>query len=313
MKRLVIIDGNAILHRAYHALPPLTNKKGEPTNALYGFSSMLLRVIADLKPEYLVVAFDTPEPTFRNKLFKDYQAKRPETEDNLIYQIGKVHQLTEDLGIVSFALPGFEADDVIGTLSKQAKKHDLETVIVTGDRDMLQLVDEKTKIYMPVKGLSESKMYDTREVEEKYGLLPSQITDLKALTGDSADNYPGVSGIGPKTATYLLENFQTLDRVYETIKKRPLPIKISDKVLNALVNGYEQALLCKKLATIVRDAGVDLDLEKAKWHADNSKIEQVLGDLGFKSLVKRVGNNNKQITNNKKQGKTRDNNQLGLF
>lgn len=314
MNKLVIIDGNAIMHRAYHALPQLTNKKGEIINAVYGFSSILLRVIAQLKPTHLVVAFDTPEPTFRNKLFKDYQAKRPETEANLISQIGKVHQLVDDLGIVSFAFPGFEADDVIGTLSKQAKKHDLETIIVTGDRDMLQLVDGKTKIYMPVKGLSESKMFDTCEVKEKYGLQPSQIIDLKALTGDSADNYPGVRGIGPKTATFLLENFQTLDHVYETIKKRPLPVKISDKVLNALIDGYEQALLCKKLATIVRDVGVDLNLEKAKWHGDNQKIEKVLSDLGFKSLVKRVENTSTTLRASKKQKETpRENNQLGLF
>lgn len=311
MKRLIVIDGNAILHRAYHALPPLTNKKGEPTNALYGFSSMLLRVIADLHPEYLVVTFDTPEPTFRNKLYKDYQAKRPETEDNLISQIGKVHQLVEDLGIVSFALPGFEADDVIGTLSEQAKEHDLETIIVTGDRDMLQLVDEKTKIYMPVKGLSESKMYGTREVEEKYRLLPSQITDLKALTGDSADNYPGVTGIGPKTAAFLLQNFQTLEGIYEAIKKNKFPVKIPDKVYKALTEGYEQAQLCKKLATIVRDVNVDFDLEKAKWHANNQKIGKVLGDLGFKSLAKRVRDN--KAGEKQKEIKKENENQLGLF
>lgn len=313
MKKLVIIDGNAIIHRAYHALPPLTNRQGEPTNAVYGFSSMLLRVIADLHPAYLVVTFDTPEPTFRNKLYKEYQATRPKAEDNLVSQFAKVHKLVNDLGVTSFALPGYEADDVIGTLSKQAKNHDLETIIVTGDRDMLQLVDEKTKIYMPVKGLSESKMYGTEEVKEKYGLLSSQIADFKALTGDSADNYPGVTGIGPKTAAFLLQNFQTIDGIYTAIKKRPLPVKLSDKVITALVDGYEQAMLCKKLATIVRNAGIKFDLEKAKWHADNGKIEKVLTDLGFKSLVKRVGNPTSSQQTPGLRGIKKKDNQLGLF
>lgn len=312
MDRLVIIDGNAILHRAYHALPPLTNKQGEPTNAVYGFSSMLLRVISDLKPQYLVVTFDTPEPTFRNKAFKDYQANRPPIEDKLVSQIDKVHELVKSLEIPIYELPGFEADDVIGTLAKQAKKHELETIIVTGDRDTLQLVDEKTKIYMPVKGLSESKMYGIAEVKQKYDLIPAQIVDLKALTGDSADNYPGVAGIGPKTATLLLKNFQTLDGVYNSIKKHSTPIKLSDKVINALVAGYKQAQLCKKLATIVCDAGIHFDLKKAKWHAEGKKIEQVLNNLGFKSLAKRANPISPDASVGIR-GAKKDDNQLGLF
>lgn len=306
MDRLVIIDGNAILHRAYHALPPLTNKQGEPTGAVYGFSSMLLRVISDLKPQYLVVTFDTPEPTFRNKAFKDYQANRPQMEVSLVSQIDKVHKLVESLGISIYQLPGFEADDVIGTVAKQVDGN-IEKVIVTGDRDILQLVDEHTKVYMPVKGLSESKMYGVAEVKEKYGLLPNQIADFKALTGDPSDNYPGVAGIGPKTATLLLHNFQTLDEIYSSIKKRSFPVKLSEKTINTLVAGYEQAQLCKKLATIVRDVRINFDLDKARWHAEGNKIEQVLSNLGFKSLAKRAGNNKVE------EKPKKEDNQLGLF
>lgn len=322
--RLILIDGNAILHRAYHALPFLTNKKGEPIQAVYGFSSMLLKVISDLKPSYLAVTFDRPAPTFRKKLYKEYQAKRPEMEENLVSQVDKVHQLVADLGIPVYELDGYEADDVIGTLAKQAtqdikrrgeKSPNVEVVIVTGDRDMLQLVDENTKVYMPIKGLSESKMYGISEVKEKYRLSPNQIVDLKALTGDPSDNYPGVAGVGPKTAQYLLTNYQSLENLYKSIKERNFPVKIPDKVVEALVKNYENAQLSKTLATIVCDAPVTFDTEKAKWHENKEKMKQTLLSFGFESLAKRVEkNNNKQTTNNKKQEKMKkENNQLGLF
>src|SRR3989338_10210422 len=210
MNRLVIIDGHAILYRAYHALPTsLTTSKGQMVNAVYGFTSMLLRVVAELKPTHLIVAFDTPEPTFRNKLYEDYQIQRPKADDDFISQIGMVKKLVTEMGIVRYEKPGFEADDVIGTLAYQASSHtnkeqQFEVIIVSGDRDILQLVNDRVKIYMPVKGLSESKLYGTIEVEEKYSIKPAQIVDYKALVGDPSDNYPGVAGIGPKTAISLI-------------------------------------------------------------------------------------------------------------
>lgn len=334
MDRLVIIDGNAILHRAYHALPPLTNKEGKPTNAVYGFASMILKIFSDLKPKYLAVTFDRPAPTFRKKLYTEYQATRPKMEENLSSQVELVHNLVTALGIPIYEMDGYEADDIIGSLAFQAKnlnikyqilnikntnqkskinqdKENIETIIVTGDRDMLQLVDNNIKVYMLVKGLSEAKLYGVTEVKEKFGLVPSQITDLKALIGDPSDNYPGVSGIGPKTAQYLLENYQNLENLYKSIKERNFPVKIPNKVVNALVNDYENAKLSKRLATIVCDAPVTFDAEKAKWHEDKKRIVQVFLDFGFESLAKRVEGNKEKPE--KKEKKKEDNNQLGLF
>lgn len=308
MKRLVIIDGNAILHRAYHALPPLSNKKGEFINAVYGFAAMLLKVINDLKPQYLTVVFDAPGPTFRNEIFKEYQAKRPKMEENLVSQIDKVHQLVKNLSIPIYSLSGFEADDLIGTIVKQVDSN-FEKIIVSADHDILQLVDQQTKVYMPVKGLSNLVIYDEKKVFEKYGLKPWQIVDFKALTGDSSDNYPGVPGIGPKTAQYLLANYQTLEDLYQSIKKKHFSAKISDKIVNLLLNNQNQAYLSKKLATIICSTPIDFELKKAYWHQDRDKIVQVFLDVGFVSLAKRVAENkNKQIDKEQNQEQ-----QLGLF
>lgn len=282
MKRLVIIDGHAILHRAYHALPPLTTSKGEMVNAVYGFASMLLRVISDLKPTHLVVAFDTPEPTFRNKLFKDYQIQRPKADEEFIPQIDFVKKLVKEMGIPTFEKAGFEADDVIGTLATKADTD--EVVIVTGDRDMLQLVDGKTKIYMPVKGLSESKLYGEKEVEDKYGIKPSQIVDYKALVGDASDNYPGVEGIGPKTASALLSRFQTLEQIY----KKNNEIE-SEKVKKALDDHLDSAEMAKKLATIVTDVPINIDIGKCKLpDLDRPNIHSLFEELEFRSLIPRL-------------------------
>lgn len=306
MERLVIIDGNAILHRAYHALPPLTNKDGKITNAVYGFSSMLLRVVSDLKPQYLVVTFDRPAPTFRKKLYKEYQAKRPEMEDNLSSQIQMVHDLVSALGIPVRELDGYEADDVIGTITKQVDGN-IEKVIVTGDRDIFQLVDSLTKVYMPVKGLSDAKLFGEVEVKEKMGVLPSQIVDLKALTGDPSDNYPGVPGIGPKTAQFLIENYKSVEEIYQAIKKQKFSVKIPDRVVEKLVEGYQEAIISKKLATIVTDAPIKFDLEKAKLPENGDKFAKVFHEFGFESLARRA-NNNKQESK-----KNNTDSQLGLF
>ena len=222
MNRLVLIDGNAILHRAYHALPPLTAPDGSVVNAVYGFASILIRLFNDLKPTHMAVAFDRPEPTFRKKMLKAYQAQRPEMEDTLVSQIPKVQDLVRAFGIPIYDATGFEADDVIGTLAGQASnsemkhyplsvipakagiqfsKHEIpdqvgndnrnsidEVIIVTGDRDILQLVNDRVKVFMPTKGLSEGKLFGVSETKERMGVAPDQIPDLKALMGDSSDN-----------------------------------------------------------------------------------------------------------------------------
>lgn len=310
MDRLVIIDGNAILHRAYHALPPLTNKEGKITNAVYGFSSMLLRVISDLKPKYIVVTFDRPAPTFRKRLYKDYQAKRPEMEENLSSQITMVHDLVNALGIPVFEQDGFEADDVIGTISRKVDGS-VEKIIVTGDRDILQLVNQHTRVYMPVKGLSESKLFGTQEVKERMGVNPSQVIDLKALTGDPSDNYPGVAGIGPKTAITLLQKFQTIENIYSNIDNLKSS-GVSERVISSLTSGKSDAELSKKLATIVTNVPITFDLNKTEIPKDRDRFSKVFLEFGFETLAKRANPTSSRRTSGLR-GAKKEENQLGLF
>lgn len=308
MRKLVLIDGHAILHRAYHALPPtFTNKEGVSTNAVYGFTTMLLRVLTDLKPDYLVVAFDLPQPTFRSQQYTAYQAKRPEMQGNLVEQIPLVHELLETLKVEHFEVGGYEADDVIGTLARQAKG---ETVIVTGDRDMLQLVDKNTKVCVPVKGLAETKTYDEKLIEEEFGVKSSQWVDVKALKGDASDNYPGVRGIGPKTAQDLIAKYKTLEEVYKNLGK------LEPKVAKKLAEGAESAGMGKKLATIVTDVPVHLDLEKADVAKINwqSGVEYMRNKLGFKSIPEKIEREYlNKINKVNEVNKTGDSEQLGLI
>ncbi len=298
MKRLVLIDGNAILHRAYHALPPLTAPDGSVVNAVYGFTSMLLKLFADLKPDYLVVAFDRPKPTFRQKIYKAYQAKRPKMDEELVGQIERVHEVVKSFGIPIYEVDGFEADDVIGTLTKQVKTSKTQVIVVTGDRDLLQLVDEHTFIYMLVRGLTEAKLYDSSEVKAKMGVVPKLIPDYKAIAGDASDNYPGVPGIGPKTAVELLSQFGSLENLLQTAKKHggKLPENLTEK----LRQGEESAQLSHELATIRTDAPVTLKLEEAaRGSLDTPAARKVLEELNFKSLLKRLAagqNENKPAT-----------------
>jgi len=316
MNRLVLIDGNAILHRAYHALPTLTNKAGEPTQAVYGFVSILFRVIEDLKPTHLAVAFDRPGPTFRNELFKNYQAQRPEMEKELSSQVGKVHQVVEAMQIPVYELDGFEADDVLGTIAKQSSvvRHQSsdkidEVVIVTGDRDLLQLVNDKVKLFMPVKGLNEGKLFGEKEVEERMGVKPKQIVDLKALMGDASDNYPGVAGIGPKTAISLIDEYRSLENIYKHIDQIK-NIAVSEK----LKNGKENALISQKLAQVVTDAPVKFELNKVKLgDLLTDEVIEVFGELGFKTLLKRLSNMSKKEVNVVQPTKKSEKQQMELF
>ena len=290
MSKLILIDGNAILHRAYHAMPPLTTKKGEPIGAVHGFVSMLLRVIQDLKPTHLVVAFDRKEPTFRHKEYKPYQAHRPEMDKDLTPQFDKVKDVIKAFGIPIYDKAGFEADDVIGTLAKQAEKEIEEVVIVTGDKDILQLVSDKTRVYLPIRGLSEAKLMGEEEVVEKIGVKPSQIDDYKALVGDPSDNYPGVPGVGPKTATKLLSKYETIKDVYKNLKNIPAPI------VKKLEEGEESAKVCQRLAEIVTNVSVKLDLKDADdWGVDRKEVLDLFTEFGFKTLSKRVKDVGKKI------------------
>lgn len=283
MSKLVLIDGNAILHRAYHAMPPLTTKKREPIGAVHGFVSMLLRVIQDLKPTHIAVAFDRKEPTFRHKEYEPYQAHRPEMDKDLAPQFDKAKEVIKAFGIPIYDKAGFEADDVIGTLARQAEKKLEEIIIVTGDKDILQLVSGKTKVYLPIRGLSEAKLMGEKEVVEKMGVKPSQVDDYKALVGDPSDNYPGVPGIGPKTATKLLSEYKTVKNIYKNLKN--IPAQTAKK----LEEGEESAKVSQRLAEIVTNVPVELDLRDADdWGVDRREVLDLFAKFGFKSLTKRI-------------------------
>jgi len=293
MGKLILIDGNAILHRAFHALPPLTTKTGEPINAVYGLVSMLLRVITDLKPTHIAVCFDRPEPTFRHEAFREYQAQRPQTLKELSSQFAKAKRVIEAFGIPYFEKVGYEADDLIGTISNKVKE---EVAIVTGDRDILQLVTPRIKVYMPVVGMSEGKMMGEEEVLQKMGIKAPLIDDYKALVGDPSDNYNGVPGIGPKTAIKLLDEFGSLDKIYQNLNKIPA------KTAELLKKGAEQAKVSKKLATIVKDVPIEIKIDDcAKWDVDSKKVLNLFAEFGFKTLTERVKKVGKEL-DSQKQG-----------
>lgn len=287
-KKLILIDGNAIIHRSYHALPPLTTKKGELVNAVYGFSSTILSVIEKFKPDYVVASFDLAGPTFRHKEFAEYKAHRVKADQELYDQIPRVKEVTRAMGIPIVEKEGFEADDVIGTLSKLAgeNKENLETIIVTGDLDTLQLVDSKTKVYTMRRGLTDSVLYDEEKIDERYGLKPSQLIDYKGLRGDPSDNIPGVKGVGEKTAIELLKEYKSLENVYSNIEK------IKGALKEKLERDKMQAIQSKKLATIVRNVPMELDLEAAKINDfGRQKTVELFKELNFFSLIKRLPEN----------------------
>lgn len=283
MNRLVLVDGNAILYRAYHAMPNFTSSSGDPVGAIFGFTSMLLKIIQDLKPTHLIAAFDRSAPTFRQELYVAYHANRREMEEDLVTQIPGVDSILKAFSIPIFAVDGYEADDVIGTLSVQAtKEKHTETIIVTGDRDLLQLVNQHVRVYMPIKGLTETKMYDEAAVEEKYGIKAEQVVDLKALMGDASDNYPGVSGIGPKGASILIKKYETLENLYKHLEDLP------ERQMKALADDAEQAALAKKLATIVCDMPIHLKMKDCGFEIrEKQKIVEVLLEFGLRTLTNR--------------------------
>ena len=286
-RKLVLIDGNAILHRAFHALPPLTTRRGEPINAVYGFVSMFLRVITDLKPTHIAVCFDRPEPTFRHKEFPEYQAQRPKTADELSSQFEKAKRVIEAFGIPIYDAAGYEADDVIGTIASKVGEN---VVIVTGDRDQLQLVTDRIKVYMPISGLSNAKLMGEEEVLEKMGIKASLIDDYKALVGDQSDNYSGVSGIGPKTAIALLDKYGSLQNIYKHLKD--IPAATAEK----LKKGEKDSKLSKRLATIVKDVPLSLDLDACgKWDVDSQEVLDLFSEFGFKTLTERVKKVGKEL------------------
>ncbi len=288
MGKLVIIDGNAIMHRAFHAMPPLTTRSGEPINAVYGLVSMFLRIVQDLKPNSIVVTFDEKEKTFRHKEFEEYQSQRPPTHEDLSSQFEKARDFFAAVNVPVYSKPGFEADDVIATICESSPKEESK-VVVTGDRDLLQLVDDKknTMLYMPVLGLSNAKLFNEKEALARMGVPPHLIPDYKALVGDPSDNYPGVTGIGPKTAEKLLKDYESVDNIYAHLKD------IEPKIRQKLERGSSEAKLFHRLATVVRDVPIKIDfLQMEKWQVDSKEVLKLFEDFGFKTLsdrIKKVG------------------------
>ena len=287
-EKLLIIDSNALIHRAFHALPPLSDSQGRPTNAVYGFTTIFLKAVKDLKPDYVAACFDRKEKTFRHEEYVEYKATRVKAPDELYEQIPLVKEVVRSFDVPVFELAGYEADDLIGTVAtlKSVDRPDIETIILTGDQDCLQLVDYNTKVLSPHKGLSETILYGEQEVKEKFGgLMPKQLIDYKGLRGDTSDNIPGVKGIGEKGAIDLLLNFDSLEGVYKNIKSE----KIRDRVREMLVEQKEQALMSKKLATIILDAPIDFKLLDCRFKGfDQDKVATLFMELGFKRLMSQV-------------------------
>ena len=294
-KRLVILDTHAILHRAYHALPDFSSSKGEPTGALYGLVSMLVRIATELKPDYIAAAFDLPKPTHRHLAYDKYKSHRPKTDEALVSQIEQSREVLKAFGIPLYEKEGFEADDCIGTIVEELKHNKgVDVVIASGDMDTLQLVeDDHVQVFMPKKGLSETMLYDEDAVVERYGFGPLLIPDYKGLRGDPSDNIPGIKGIGEKTATTLISTFGSLENIYKVLKKSPekvIAAGVSAGMAEKLKAGEEEAEFSKTLAMIRRDAPIDFKLPKETWR-DSAKFDdalEMLAQFEFRSLTPRV-------------------------
>ncbi|MBC7259866.1 MAG: DNA polymerase I [Chloroflexi bacterium] len=282
--RLVLLDGHALAYRAYFALPPnLSTRDGELTSGTFGFASMLLKVLQELKPDYIAVTFDVGR-TFRHDLSAEYKATRAKMPDELAVQMNRIRELVAAFNIPVFELDGYEADDVLGTLSRQAAEQGIETIIVTGDTDAFQLIDDRVKVYTSGRQFSETKLYDEAAIVERYGLKPRQLVDFKSLTGDKSDNIPGVAGIGEKTAAQLLQKYGTLEGIYEHLDEIE-----NKRVRTALEQGREAAFQSRKLVQIVRDAPIQLDLKACRVSNYNrDKVVALFRDLEFRTLLGRL-------------------------
>ena len=288
MKKLVIIDSYALVHRSYHALPPLTSPKGVLVNGVYGFMLFFLKMLNDLKPDYIVATFDMAAPTFRHKEYKKYKAKRVKMPDNFYEQIQIVKNLLQSFNVPILEKEGYEADDIIGTITEKLKNKDIESFIVTGDLDTLQLITDKVFVYTLRRGIQDRVTYDKEKVFERFELKPEQLIDWKALRGDPSDNVPGVPSIGEKTASTLIKEFGTLDNLYKKIKDGG-KIKASQRILEKLRDNEDQAYFSRHLVTIQKDVKIKFDLEKAKLiPPPKDKLISLLNELGFRSLIPKI-------------------------
>ncbi|HVZ76035.1 MAG TPA: DNA polymerase [Candidatus Paceibacterota bacterium] len=294
-KRLVILDTHAILHRAYHALPDFASSKGEPTGALYGLISMLVRIAGELEPDYIAAAFDLPKPTHRHIAYEKYKSHRPKADDALVSQIIASREVLKAFGVALYEQEGFEADDIIGTIvEKMKKKKDLDIIIASGDMDTMQLIEgDRVQVFTLKMGLTDTVLYDEEGVKRRYGFGPELIPDFKGLRGDPSDNIPGIKGVGEKTATILISQFGTVEDIYKVLKKNPEKIEaagIKGSMLEKIKAAKEDAEFSKTLAIIRRDAPIDFSLPEKEWKEgiDTKEVEDVLSRYEFRSLVPRV-------------------------
>lgn len=291
----VLIDANALVHRAYHAIPHLTTSDGTPTNAAYGFTMMLLNAIAELKPTYIAAAYDLPKPTFRHLAYKEYKAHRTKADDELYQQIPITKQILKSLNIPVYEQEGLEADDIIGILSRQTKPHHTPVIIVTGDMDALQLIDDSTKVFTLRRGLKDTVLYNPKTVKQRFGFSPDKLIDYKALRGDPSDNIPGVKGIGEKTACNLIQKFQNIENLYQFLDQNPDTTELKPAVKKNLLTHRDMAYLSKKLATIVTDQPLpDFDINNCLVKEyDQNKAVELFQKLEFKSLINRLPESSK--------------------
>jgi DNA polymerase I len=291
-KKFIILDSHSLIHRAYHALPFLKTEKQETVNAIYGFFSILIKSINDFNPDYIAATFDFPALNFRHKKFKEYKATRVRPPEDLLIQIPKIKEALSTLNISIFEKQGFEADDIIGTLSTVLyNKDEIEVIIISGDMDNLQLVNEKTKVFLLKRGIKEAFLFDRDKIKEVYqGLESEQLIDYKGLRGDSSDNIPGVPGIGEKTAIDLINDFDSIENLYSEIKKESdKSKKIKERIKDKLIEFEKQAFLSKDLATIKKDVDINFNYESCRWDGFKEKeAKEVFTEYGFYSLLKRI-------------------------
>ena len=279
MEKLVLIDGNSLINRAFYAMPLLTTKIGTPTNAVYGFMNMFFKMLGEIKPKYIAVAFDLKAPTFRHKIYSEYKGTRKPMPEELRPQIPLLKDLLRLMGVTVIEKEGSEADDIIGTIAKHTS---IQTIIFTGDKDSFQLVDNETEVHFTKRGITDTEIYNAENFKDKTGITPAQIIELKALMGDSSDNIPGIPGVGEKTAISLLQSFGDVDGVYAHVEE--LKGKLKEKV----ENGKESAYLSKTLATIDCDCGVDTDVQKMSFpNPFSAEVRKKFVELEFKSLYKK--------------------------
>jgi len=315
-ERLVLLDAHAIIHRAYHALPDFATSDGQPTGALYGLVSMVLKIATDLKPDYMIACYDLPKPTYRHEVYENYKAGRAKTDATLVAQLEKSKEVCEALGIDIYSHEGFEADDILGTIVEQLQplkvssgghatiaqhgyrmtknNKEIEIVIASGDMDTLQLVnDKKVQVYTLKKGITDTILYDEEKVKERFGFGPEMIPSYKGLRGDPSDNIVGVEGIGDKTATDLIKNFGMIENIYKILKKNPKKFKekgIKPRIFELLKEKEEEARFSEMLATIRRDAPINFQIPEKHWKEglNLEKAKSLFAELQFRTLGSRL-------------------------